>query len=235
MAFLVSTPEISRKFFFNPNPNSRNYKNLANLSNNEKIDSRTRVRVSRLDKNVRLYGQYSAPVKPSKEEEKKQNYYVNMGYAIRTIREEFSALFYRELSFDIYRDDIVFKDPMNTFIGIENYKSIFWALRLHGRIFFRALWLDIVSVWQPMEDIIMVRWTVHGIPRIPWESQGRFDGTSEYKLDKNGMIFEHRVDNIAVNSPPKFRVLAVEELIQSIGCPSTPKPTYFEISSSDSN
>lgn len=152
---------------------------------------------------------------------------------------------YRKLIFSCYsvltlccflsRDDIVFKDPMNTFIGIENYKSIFWALRFHGRIFFRALWLDIVSVWQPMENIIMVRWTVHGIPRIPWESQGRFDGTSEYKLDKNGMIFEHRVDNIAVNSPPKFRVLAVEELIQSIGCPSTPKPTYFEISSSDSN
>ncbi|XP_031278573.1 uncharacterized protein LOC116137029 [Pistacia vera] len=233
MAFLVSSPEISPKIFFNPNLNSRNYKNLASLSNNQKIGSRARVRVSGLDKNVRLYGQYSAPVKPSKEEEEKQNYYVNMGYAIRTLREEFPALFYRELSFDIYRDDIVFKDPVNTFMGIENYKSIFWALRFQGRIFFRALWLDVVSVWQPMENIIMVRWTVHGIPRVPWESRGRFDGTSEYKLDKNGKIFEHRVDNIALNSPPKFRVLAVEELIQSIGCSSTPKPTYFEISSCD--
>ncbi|XP_044501983.1 uncharacterized protein LOC123223002 [Mangifera indica] len=236
MAFLVSSPEIFPKVFFNPNPNSRNCKNLASLGNNEKISSRARVRVSKLDKNVRLYGQFSAPVKPSKEdEEEKQNYYVNMGYAIRNLREEFPALFYRELSFDIYRDDIVFKDPMNTFIGIENYKSIFWALRFHGRIFFRALWLDIVSVWQPMENIIMVRWTVHGIPRVPWESHGRFDGASEYKLDKNGKIFEHRVDNIALNSPPKFRVLAVQELIQSISCPSTPKPTYFEISSFDRN
>jgi hypothetical protein len=133
------------------------------------------------------------------------------------------------------RDDIVLKDPLNTFSGIQNYKSIFWALRFHGRIFFKALWVDIISVWQPMENSIMVRWTVHGIPRVPWESHGQFDATSEYKFDKKGKIFEHRVDNIAFNSPSKFRVLAVEDLIQSLGCPSTPRPTYFEISSPPSS
>lgn len=169
-------------------------------------------------------------VKPSKEDEEKQNYYVNTGNAIRTLRNEFPELFYRELSFDIYRDDIVFKDPLNTFFGIENYKSIFWALRFNGRIFFKALWVDIVSVWQPVESTIMIRWTVHGIPRVPWESRGRFDGTSEYKLDKIGKIYEHRVHNIALNAPPRFQVLSVNELIQSLGCPSTPKPTYFELS-----
>ncbi|XP_031091870.1 uncharacterized protein LOC115996659 [Ipomoea triloba] len=186
-----------------------------------------------LEDNVGLYDQFSAPkANVSKEEEEKRDYYLNTGYAIRTLREEFPTLFYQELSFDIYRDDIVFKDPLNTFVGIENYKSIFWALRFHGRIFFRALWIDIVSVWQPVENLIMVRWTVHGIPRVPWESRGRFDGTSEYKLDKNGKIYEHRVHNIALNAPPKFRVQALQEMIQYIGCPSTPKPTFFEISSS---
>lgn len=134
-----------------------------------------------------------------------------------------------------FRDDIVFKDPLNTFMGIENYKSIFWALRFHGKLFFKALWVDISSVWQPMENVIMVRWTVHGIPRVPWESRGRFDGTSAYKLDKEGKIFEHRVHNIALNSPPKFKVLGVQDLIQSLGCPSTPKPTFFENSSSSSS
>ncbi|KAL1549795.1 hypothetical protein AAHA92_17846 [Salvia divinorum] len=183
-----------------------------------------------------LYGQVkqdetvSFSVSETKDEEgKKQDYYVNTGYAIRTIREEFPELFYRELSFDIYRDDIVFKDPLNTFSGIENYKTIFWALRFHGRIFFKALWVDIVSVWQPVENLIMVRWTVRGIPRVPWESHSRFDGTSEYKLDKDGKIHEHKVHNIALNGPQKFQVIGVEQLIQSIGCPSTPKPTYFEL------
>ncbi|KAL8499839.1 hypothetical protein ACS0TY_019725 [Phlomoides rotata] len=169
--------------------------------------------------------------KTEDEDGKKQDYYVNTGYAIRTIREEFPELFYKEPSFDIYREDIVFKDPLNTFCGIENYKSIFWALRFNGRIFFKALWVDIISVWQPVENLIMIRWTVHGIPRIPWESRSRFDGTSEYKLDKDGKIYEHKVHNIALNGPQKFQVLSVEQLLQSIGCPSTPKPTYFEISS----
>nr|DAD19095.1 TPA_asm: hypothetical protein HUJ06_020558 [Nelumbo nucifera] len=198
------------------------------------------VGVSALEEDPKFSRQFSAPVKrgsslsslQNKEEEEKQNYYVNTGYAIRTLREEFPELFYREPSFDIYRDDIVFKDPFNAFIGIENYKAIFWALRFHGKIFFKALWVDILSVWQPIDSVIMVRWTVQGIPRVPWESRGRFDGTSEYKLDKNGKIFEHRVDNIIPNSPTKFPVMAVEELIQVLGCPSTPKPTYFEISSS---
>ncbi|MBA0853197.1 hypothetical protein Goshw_014722 [Gossypium schwendimanii] len=285
MAFLMPSPEISTasaKFFSNPIPRPKFLKSCAISKNDdEKVWSRTNARVgvkdagstvSGLSQNLRLYVQFSAPVKrgskPSKEEEEKQDYYVNMGYAIRTLREEFPDIFYRELSFDIYRlwaflcdtfinagglifsytvhlctpysdkvtsllfrDDIVFKDPLNTFIGIDNYKSIFRALRFHGRIFFKALWLDVVSVWQPMENVVMVRWTIHGIPRVPWESRGRFDGTSEYKLDKKGKIYEHRVDNIALNSPPKFQVLAVEDLIRSVGCPSTPRPTYFEISS----
>ncbi|XP_073038700.1 uncharacterized protein [Primulina eburnea] len=189
-----------------------------------------------------LHGIFSSQIKQSEtapfpsrksedEEEERRNYYVNMGYAIRTLREEFPELFHKELSFDIYRDDIVFKDPYNTFGGIENYKSIFWSLRFYGGILFKTLWVDIVSVWQPSENMIMVRWIVHGIPRIPWESRSRFDGTSEYKLDKNGKIYEHRVHNIALNGPHKFQVLGVEQMIQTIGCPSTPKPTYFEFSS----
>jgi hypothetical protein len=114
MALLMHSPEISTlpKFFCNPNP--RNPKSFITLRNNRKAGSRgrVRVRVSELDQGVSLYGQFSAPVKqgskPSKEEEEKQSYYVNVGYAIRTLREEFPELFYRELSFDIYRYDFLF-------------------------------------------------------------------------------------------------------------------------------
>ena len=48
------------------------------------------------------------PSKQSKEDEEKQNYYVNIGYAIRTLREEFSDLFYREINFNIYRFELNF-------------------------------------------------------------------------------------------------------------------------------
>jgi len=46
------------------------------------------------------------------------------------------------------------------------------------------------------------RWTVHGIPRVPWEAEGIFDGVSTYKLDSAGKIFEHSVDNMILRDPP---------------------------------
>lgn len=122
MALFIPSPEISR-VFCNPNPNPipKKLKSIK-IWTNEKVGSNARVRVfcsskecqvlvSECDQNVKLYGQFSAPVKhgskPSKEEEEKQDYYVNMGYAIRTLREEFPELFYRELSFGIYRFEFI--------------------------------------------------------------------------------------------------------------------------------
>lgn len=243
---LLGLPEISVNSFIK-NPKKKNGKigivQVRCLSKSTSSDSSITKKKNRYCDvkisdvyNLEFSSHFSAPVKEkqqndNKDDEEKQNYYVNSGYAIRTLREEFPQIFYKELNFDIYRDDIVFKDPLNTFVGIKNYKSIFWALRFYGKIFFKGLWVDIINVSQPIgvDKVIMVRWTIHGIPRVPWESHGRFDGTSEYKLDKNGKIYEHKVDNIALTSPPKlFRVQAVEELIQSLGVPSTPRPTYFE-------
>lgn len=47
-----------------------------------------------------------------------------------------------------------------------------------------------------------MRWTVHGIPRVPWEAEGVFDGISQYKLDSEGRIYEHAVDNVILRDPP---------------------------------
>lgn len=68
------------------------------------------------ENNLGFYAQFSAPVQTSttsstevneEEEEEKRNYYLNTGYAIRTIREEFPFLFYKELTFDVYRFEIL--------------------------------------------------------------------------------------------------------------------------------
>uniref|UniRef100_A0A0C9QL30 TSA: Wollemia nobilis Ref_Wollemi_Transcript_28887_1569 transcribed RNA sequence n=1 Tax=Wollemia nobilis TaxID=56998 RepID=A0A0C9QL30_9CONI len=175
---------------------------------------------------VRRFSASSLQSKPPPKQ--KEDFYINTGYAVRALREQLPSMFYKEPTFDIYREDIVFRDPLNTFSGIDNYKLIFWALRFHGKIFFKALWIDILRIWHPAEKVIMIRWTIYGIPRVPWEAQGRFDGTSEYKLDSDGKIYEHKVDNIELSSRPKFSVPLVESLIGALGSPSTPRPTYFE-------
>ena len=38
-----------------------------------------------------------------------------------------------------------------------------------------------------------MRWTVHGIPRVPWDAEGIFDGISTFRLDRKGKIYEHQV------------------------------------------
>ncbi|KAG2332055.1 hypothetical protein Bca52824_003235 [Brassica carinata] len=230
MAFLVRSPDIptvSARIFSDSNSSSSH----AHMRRNVTVSARDLSSVK--TQNSRLYARFSAPVEEvcrdeEEEEEDKQSYYVNKGHAVQCLREELPSLFYKDPSFDIYRDDIVFRDPINTFMGIDNYKSMFWWFRFLGKIFFRALCFDIVSIWQPNDNTLMIRWTAHGVPRGPLETRGRFDGTSEYKFDKNGKIYQHKVDNIAINSPPKFQMLTVQDLVEAISCPSTPKPTYFE-------
>jgi hypothetical protein len=117
---------------------------------------------------------------------------------------------------------------MNAIAGIDIYKLIFWALCFHGHIFFKALWVDMVGVWQPTDKVIMVWWTVCGIPCMPWEGQGHFDGTSEYKLDNNGNNYEHKVGNVIMNSPPKFQPQSVLDLIRVGGGHTTLTPPFYQ-------
>lgn len=139
---------------------------------------------------------------PPDQREKSPDYYANVGDAIRTLREDIPLLFNRELNLSIYRDDIVFRDPRNSFQGIGNYKTIFWSLRFHGRIFFKSLYVEVKRIWQTEDGLIRMRWTVHGVPRVPWEAEGTFDGISQYKLDHEGKIYEHMVDNVILRDPP---------------------------------
>ena len=112
MALLIHSPEtsIAPQIAKNPNPNLSKLHSFKPYTkgNNKAIGSKRGVKISCKVKdfgvlNVGLDQNVKRGARHSKEEEEKQNYYVNLGYAIRTLREEFPDLFYRELSFDIYR------------------------------------------------------------------------------------------------------------------------------------
>ncbi|XP_010054118.2 uncharacterized protein LOC104439407 [Eucalyptus grandis] len=157
---------------------------------------------------------------------RKDDFFVNLGLAVRTLREDMPLLFTKDLNYDIYRDDITFMDPLNTFTGIDNYKLIFWALRFHGKILFRDISLEVYRIWQPSENMILIRWNLKGVPRVPWEAKGEFQGTSRYKLDRKGKIYEHKVDNLAFNFPqPPKPAVSVLDLVTA--CPASPNPTFL--------
>lgn len=185
----------------------------------------------------------------------RQDFYVNLGLAVRTLRHDLPLLFSTDLNYEIYRyeylllhcrlgflsnllllqslsifefyrDDITFVDPLNKFTGIENYKLIFRALRFHGRILFKDISLEIFRVWQPSENLILIRWNLKGTPRVPWEAKGEFQGTSRYKLDRNGKIYEHKVDNLAFNFPKQLKPATSVLDFVSVCPPATPNPTF---------
>ncbi|XP_052208396.1 uncharacterized protein LOC127812109 [Diospyros lotus] len=169
---------------------------------------------------------HDSPSTTDQQDSQRNDFYVNLGLAVRTLREDLPLLFTKDLNYHIYRDDVTFSDPLNTFAGIENYKLIFRALRFHGRILFREIGLEVLRIWQPSENVILIRWNLRGIPRVPWEAKGQFQGTSRYKLDRHGKIYEHKVDNLAFNFPQPLKPAAsVLDLVAA--CPASPNPTFL--------
>ncbi|KAJ4981236.1 hypothetical protein NE237_032073 [Protea cynaroides] len=149
---------------------------------------------------------------PRTQDKEKNDLYVKLGLAVRTLREDL--------------DDTTFMDPLNTFTGIENYKLISWALRFHSRILFREIALEVHRVWQPSENVILIRWNLRGVPRVPWEATGQFEGTSRYKVDRNGKIYEHKVNNLVFNFPQSLGP-AKSVLDFVAACPASSNLTFL--------
>ncbi|WP_293124071.1 DUF2358 domain-containing protein [Okeania sp. SIO1I7] len=110
---------------------------------------------------------------------------------INTLNLDLPTLFEKDISYNIYTKDIFFKDPVNTFKWKFNYRIIFWTLRFHGRLFFTELYFDLHDVQQTEENIILANWTVRGVLRVPWQARIFFNGYSTYKLNQDGLIYEH--------------------------------------------
>lgn len=113
MAFLILSPvipSIAAPSRLIPSIRTRNAK-LSVCSAVKHLERESKPNKDFEDAVRWVYGQVkqqseTAPfpaIKTEDEEGRKQDYYVNTGYAIRTLREEFPQLFYRELNFDIYR------------------------------------------------------------------------------------------------------------------------------------
>jgi hypothetical protein len=110
---------------------------------------------------------------------------------IETLKQDLPTLFEKDISYDIYTRDIYFQDPVNKFKGKFNYRIIFWTLRFHAQLFFTQIHFDLHEVSQSAQDIILAKWTVRGTLRLPWKAKIFFNGYSTYKLNQDGLIYEH--------------------------------------------
>lgn len=110
---------------------------------------------------------------------------------IETLKKDLPTLFEKDISYDIYTNDIFFQDPVNTFKWKFNYRIIFWTLRFHSRLFFTDIHFDLHEVQQTEADTILATWTVRGVLRVPWKARVFFNGYSTYKLNTDTLIYEH--------------------------------------------
>ncbi len=110
---------------------------------------------------------------------------------IAILKQDLPTLFESDISYDIYTQDIFFRDPVNKFKGKFNYRIIFWTLRFHAQLFFTEIAFDLHDVSQSAEDTILAKWTVRGVLRVPWKARLFFNGYSTYKLNNEGLIYEH--------------------------------------------
>ncbi|WP_016951272.1 DUF2358 domain-containing protein [Anabaena sp. PCC 7108] len=110
---------------------------------------------------------------------------------IATLKQDLPTLFAKDISYNIYTEDIFFRDPVNKFQGKFNYRIIFWTLRFHAKLFFTEIAFDLHDVSQSAEDTILAQWTVRGILRVPWQARLFFNGYSTYKLNGEELIYEH--------------------------------------------
>ncbi|MBW4645133.1 MAG: DUF2358 domain-containing protein [Goleter apudmare HA4340-LM2] len=110
---------------------------------------------------------------------------------IKTLENDLPTLFEKDITYDIYTEDIYFRDPVNKFKYKFNYRIIFWTLRFHARLFFTQIHFDVHEVEHSSRDTILAKWTVRGVLRVPWKAKIFFNGYSTYKFNQNGLIYEH--------------------------------------------
>lgn len=110
---------------------------------------------------------------------------------IETLKHDLPILFEKDISYEIYTQDIYFKDPVNTFKYKFNYRIIFWTLRFHARLFFSEIYFDVHEVEQSANETVLAKWTVRGVLRVPWKAKLFFNGYSTYKFNADGLIYQH--------------------------------------------
>jgi hypothetical protein len=112
-------------------------------------------------------------------------------YMVGALERDLPSLFERDIAYDIYSQDICFTDPISTFNGKFGYRIVYWTLRFHGQLFFTHIELDLHDVKQTAPDHIEAHWTVKGTLRLPWKPKIYFNGTSNYSINSEGLIYKH--------------------------------------------
>ncbi|MCM1981331.1 DUF2358 domain-containing protein [Lyngbya confervoides] len=96
------------------------------------------------------------------------------------------AQFPKNQSYDLYAEDVFFKDPLNQFRGVQRYREMIG--------FMETYFLEVSMELHQMEQVhqtIHTRWTLRWQAPLPWRPQMAISGTSQLQLNDQGLICTH--------------------------------------------
>lgn len=102
-----------------------------------------------------------------------------------TLRADYGR-FPENQTYDIYADEVYFKDPMTEFRGRDRYQKMIGFIQT----WFKEPKMDVHRLEQA-DRVISTRWTLHWTTPLPWQPRISIPGSTEMKLDQSGKIVSH--------------------------------------------
>lgn len=90
-------------------------------------------------------------------------------------------------SYDLYADEVYFKDPLNEFHGVDRYRKMIGTLDR----WLQDIQLQLHSIEATDPQRIETHWTLSWRAPLPWHPQMSVPGWSELKLNQAGQICAH--------------------------------------------
>jgi hypothetical protein len=104
---------------------------------------------------------------------------------INILQEDYQR-FPQDQTYEIYANDVYFKDPMTQFRGIRRYQSMI-GFMTH---WFQNIQMELHEI-QQIGDRIETRWTLSWTTPLPWQPRIAISGKSELILNEQNLIISH--------------------------------------------
>ncbi|MEM8832179.1 MAG: DUF2358 domain-containing protein [Cyanobacteria bacterium P01_G01_bin.19] len=89
-------------------------------------------------------------------------------------------------TFEIYAENVYFKDPLNEFRGVKKYREMIGFLSS----FFSNIEMEVHNVSQDGATI-KTEWTLNMTPPLPWKPRLSIPGWSELEVSQENLIVSH--------------------------------------------
>lgn len=109
-----------------------------------------------------------------------------MSSVLEQLKQDYQQ-FPKDQTYELYAEDVHFKDPLNEFDGVGRYKAMIKFLGW----FFNDIQMDLHDIEQTHPRLITTQWTLNMNAPLPWSPRLSIPGRSELSVSDSGLISAH--------------------------------------------